>query len=83
MRLMDYHGTLYMMSKGPEAMKLLNKAISLDKKNFAVFNSLATYYLNAPAIGGGSVVKGIEAGIYLMNIGLNGMCRGTAISKGW
>ncbi len=60
MRLMDYHGTLYMMSKGPEAMKLLNKAISLDKKNYAAFNSLATYYLNAPAIGGGSVDKGIE-----------------------
>ncbi len=61
MRLMNYNGTIYLMSKGPQAMKLLNKAISLDKKNYAAFNSLATYYLNAPAIGGGSVDKGIEA----------------------
>ena len=61
MRLMSYNGAIYTMSKAPQAVKLLNKAISLDKKNYAAFIALGVYYLNAPAIGGGSVEKGIEA----------------------
>jgi tetratricopeptide (TPR) repeat protein len=61
MRLMDYKGALYTMSKGPQALKLLNTATSLDPNNYPAFISLATYYLNAPAIGGGSVKKGVEA----------------------
>lgn len=60
MRLMDYKGAIYMMAKGPQALKLLNKALSLDEKNYAAMNSLGMYYINAPAIGGGSVEKGIE-----------------------
>lgn len=61
MRLMSYNGAIYTMSKAPQAVKLLNKAISLDKKNYTAFISLGVYYLNAPAIGGGSVEKGMEA----------------------
>lgn len=60
MRLTNYNGTMYMISHGPQALELLNKAISLDKENYTAFNSLATYYINAPAIGGGSVDKGIK-----------------------
>lgn len=61
MRLMSYQGMFYAMSKGPQALKLLNTAVSLDPDNYPAFISLATYYLNAPAIGGGSVKKGVEA----------------------
>lgn len=61
MRLISYNGTFYMMSNGPKAMKLLQRAISLDKTNYAAYISLGTYYLNAPAVGGGSVEKGIKA----------------------
>lgn len=60
MRLMSYKGTIYMMTKGPQALKLLNKALSLDGANYTAMNSLGMYYINAPAIGGGSVDKGIE-----------------------
>lgn len=60
MRLMDYKGAIYMMSKGPQALKLLNKALSLDEKNYAAMNSLGMYYIEAPAIGGGSVAKGMD-----------------------
>jgi tetratricopeptide (TPR) repeat protein len=57
---MDYKGGIYMMTKGPQALKLLKKALSLDEKNYTAMNSLGMYYINAPAIGGGSVDKGIE-----------------------
>lgn len=60
MRLMSYKGTIYMMTKGPQVLKLLNKALSMDEKNYSAMNSLGMYYIEAPAIGGGSVDKGIE-----------------------
>lgn len=60
MRLTQYKGTLYMMTSGPKALKLLQKAIKLDKDNYTAFNSLGTYYINAPEIGGGDVNKGIK-----------------------
>ncbi|HBR27991.1 MAG TPA: hypothetical protein DD734_03620 [Firmicutes bacterium] len=61
MRLMDYKSALYTANKGPQALKLLNTAVSLDSKNYPAFISLATYYLNAPAIAGGSLKKGVKA----------------------
>jgi len=60
MRLMEYKGTLYMITKGPQARTLLNKAVQLDPQNYAAYNSLGIYYLNAPAIGGGSLNRGID-----------------------
>jgi tetratricopeptide (TPR) repeat protein len=59
MRLMGYHGFGYTMSHYQQAMKLLNQAIGLDPQNYTAYNSLATYYLNAPAIGWDSVGRGI------------------------
>jgi len=61
MRLMDYKGTLYMISQGPQALKLLKKSLSLEKNNYTALNSIAMYYINAPAIGGGDLDQGIEA----------------------
>ena len=61
MRLIPYNGTVYMMTQGPRAFKLLNQALSLDKRNYQALNSLGIYYLNAPALGGGNVTKGIQA----------------------
>lgn len=61
MRLMNYRGTLYMVSYGPQALKLLKKALALEKNNYTAINSLAMYYINAPAIGGGDLDRGIEA----------------------
>ena len=60
MRLMSYKGTLYMISHGPQALKLLKKALSLDPNNYTALNSLGMYYINSPKLGGGSVNKGIE-----------------------
>lgn len=61
MRLMSYKGPLYLMSQGPQALKLLKKALSLEKNNYPALNSLAMYYINAPAIGGGDLDQGVEA----------------------
>jgi Uncharacterized protein conserved in bacteria len=60
MRLTTYNGTMYTMSQGPQALKLLNRALSLNQHNYAAMNSIGVYYINAPAIGGGSVDKGIK-----------------------
>jgi tetratricopeptide (TPR) repeat protein len=59
MRLMSYNGSLYSISHGPAALKSAQKAIQLDKQNFAAFNSLGIYYVNAPKIGGGDIDSGI------------------------
>ncbi|HHU50993.1 MAG TPA: tetratricopeptide repeat protein [Firmicutes bacterium] len=61
MRLMNYRGSLYMVSHGPQALKLLKKALALEKNNYTALNSLAMYYINAPAIGGGDIDQGIKA----------------------
>jgi tetratricopeptide (TPR) repeat protein len=61
MRLMSYNGSLYSISHGPEALKSVQKAIQLDKRNFAAFDSLGIYYVSAPKIGGGDIDKGIAA----------------------
>ena len=61
MRLMDYKSALYTANKGPKAVKLLNTAVSLEPNNCPALISLATYYINAPTVGGGSVTKGVEA----------------------
>ncbi len=60
MRLMPYKGGFYTMSQGPKALNMVKKALSLDPKNYTAMNSLGVYYLNAPAIGGGSTEKGIR-----------------------
>lgn len=60
MRLMAYNGSLYATTKGPEAQKLLYKAIKLDKSNYTAYNSLGIYLINAPKIGGGDINKGIN-----------------------
>jgi tetratricopeptide (TPR) repeat protein len=60
MRLMSYNGAMYTMSQFPKVIKLLNNAISFDAYNYTAMNSLGVYYINAPAIGGGSVPKGIQ-----------------------
>ncbi|MFP4015669.1 MAG: tetratricopeptide repeat protein [Halanaerobiales bacterium] len=60
MRLMSYNGDMYMVSKAPEVIKLLNRALSIDNENYAALNSLAMYYVNAPQFGGGNVDRGIK-----------------------
>ncbi len=60
MRLINYRGTIYMITSGPKSLKLLQKAIKLDQKNYTAFNALGIYYINAPKIGGGNVKKGIK-----------------------
>ena len=60
MRLMNYKGAIYTMTKGPQVLKILKKALDLDAKNYTAMNSLGMYYINAPAVGGGSADKGIE-----------------------
>lgn len=59
MRLMEYKGVIYLMTSAPKAVKLLQKAVKLDKENYTAFNSLGIYYINAPKIGGGDIDKGI------------------------
>jgi tetratricopeptide (TPR) repeat protein len=60
MRLMSYNGAMYTMSQFTHVIKLLKDAISFDAHNYTAMNSLGVYYVNAPAIGGGSVPKGIQ-----------------------
>lgn len=60
MRLMDYKGAMYAMTQGSRCVTLLKDALELDTHNYTAMNSLGVYYINAPAIGGGSVDKGID-----------------------
>ncbi len=67
MRLMSYNGTFYLVTKGPQALSLLKKAVSLDQNNYKAYISMGMYYLGAPAIGGGSNKKALE----VLNIALD------------
>ncbi|ACL70715.1 tetratricopeptide repeat protein [Halothermothrix orenii] len=60
MRLMNYKGSLFAVTKGPQSLKLAQKAVSLDRTNYRALNTMAIYYINAPEIGGGDVNKGIK-----------------------
>ncbi|GAB6099593.1 hypothetical protein JCM16358_14720 [Halanaerocella petrolearia] len=61
MRQINYKGIFYSMTYGPKAMELLEKSIQLNNKNYTAYNSLGTYYINAPKIGGGDINKAIKA----------------------
>lgn len=57
------NNTQNFMEKGIIASRVreaFEKAVSLDPENLNARNSLAKYYLNAPAIAGGSTVKALE-----------------------
>jgi tetratricopeptide (TPR) repeat protein len=60
MRQMDYKGQLYKMTHGPKSLQLLKKSIELNSANYTAYNSLGTYYINAPKIGGGDINQGIK-----------------------
>lgn len=60
-RQMNYRGGLYAAKYGPKALRLLKKAVELDKTNYRAWNSLGTYYHFAPKIGGGDTAKAIKA----------------------
>jgi tetratricopeptide (TPR) repeat protein len=59
-RLIEYKGAFYAIRNGSEILDLLEKAVSLDEKNYAAYNSLGIALLQAPKIGGGSIEKAIE-----------------------
>jgi tetratricopeptide (TPR) repeat protein len=59
-RLMNYNGMLFAMGKSSTVKKLLEKALAQDGQNYQAYISLGTYYLFAPAIGGGSVERAIS-----------------------
>ncbi len=60
-RQMDYRGGLYAAKYGAKVLKLLKKAVEIDKTNYRAWNSLGTYYHFAPKIGGGDTDKAIKA----------------------
>jgi tetratricopeptide (TPR) repeat protein len=61
MRLMNYNGTIYAMSHSSKTFKLLNKALSINKNNYPVYNSLAMCYFYTPTFAGGSIEKTIRS----------------------
>jgi tetratricopeptide (TPR) repeat protein len=60
LRLINLKGAVYAMSYGPQALKLLNVAVSLDKCNYPAYNSLGIYYYHLPIIWGGSSTKALK-----------------------
>ncbi|MGM0369229.1 MAG: tetratricopeptide repeat protein [Bacillota bacterium] len=60
MRQMNYKGQLYKMTHGSKSLQLLKQSIELDSANYTAYNSLGTYYINAPKIGGGDINQGIK-----------------------
>jgi hypothetical protein len=53
-QLLPFHGALYAMSNGPRIRQLAEKALAMDPDNPKARLTLALFYLNAPAAGGGS-----------------------------
>jgi hypothetical protein len=53
-QLLPFHGAWYAMSNGPRIRQLAEKALALDPGNPKARLTLALFYLNAPAAGGGS-----------------------------
>ncbi len=61
MRLMNYNGTFYAMSRSSKTFKLLNKAVALNKNNYPAYNSLAVCYFYTPSFAGGSIEKAMDS----------------------
>jgi tetratricopeptide (TPR) repeat protein len=53
-QLIPFHGAWYAMRNGPRIRELAQKALALKPANPKARLTLALFYLNAPAIGGGS-----------------------------
>jgi tetratricopeptide (TPR) repeat protein len=53
-QLLPFHGVWYAMSNGPRIRQLAEKALAMDPGNAKARLTLALFYLNAPAAGGGS-----------------------------
>jgi hypothetical protein len=53
-QLLSFHGAWYAMSNGPRIRQLAEKALALDSGSPKARLTLALFYLNAPAAGGGS-----------------------------
>lgn len=53
-QLLPYHGVWYAMNNGPRIRHLAEKALEMDPDNPKARLTLALFYLNAPAAGGGS-----------------------------
>lgn len=53
-QLLPYHGVWYAMNNGPRIRQLAEKALEVDPRNPKARLTLALFYLNAPAAGGGS-----------------------------
>ncbi|MBE3575110.1 MAG: hypothetical protein IMW99_06655 [Firmicutes bacterium] len=60
MRQTDYKGTLYTMTKGLEAKRLIDTALRLDSKSAANHLAAGLWYQGAPAMVGGSLNKALE-----------------------
>ncbi len=59
-QLLILNGLLYKMSYGPRVREMAEEALRLDPANAKARLTLALYYKNAPAIGGGSRRKSLE-----------------------
>jgi len=53
-QLITAHGALYAMKNGPRIRQLAERALALDPGNAKARLTLALFFLNAPAVGGGS-----------------------------
>ncbi len=53
-QLILFHGAWYAMQNGPRVRQLAEKALAQDATNAKARLTLALFYLNAPAVGGGS-----------------------------
>ena len=53
-QLITSHGALYAMKNGPRIRPLAEKSLALDPDNAKARLTLALFFLNAPAVGGGS-----------------------------
>lgn len=59
-QLLMLNGLLYKMSYGPKVREMAQEALRLDPADAKARLTLALYYKNAPAIGGGSRAKSLE-----------------------
>ncbi len=61
MRQFNHKGIFYTIRYGNKSLKLLERAIEMNKNNYRAFNSLGHYLYFAPEIGGGNKKRSIKA----------------------